>query len=77
MADGLGFWRPGDVVLRREMLHGRPWLENPVYIVEDREDLLVSFIPEGAPFTYPPGTWPTPNGRQPWYPKLCWEGQVS
>jgi hypothetical protein len=68
-------WSEGQVVLRREVLNdGRAWLEVPVIVVRDDEELLASFIAEGAPFRFPPGAWPTPNGRHPWHGKSRWLG---
>ncbi|MDH3601860.1 MAG: DUF402 domain-containing protein, partial [Candidatus Tectomicrobia bacterium] len=31
-------------------------------------------LPEGAPFGFPEGDWPTPDGRHPWHGKRAWEG---
>jgi hypothetical protein len=31
-------WGPGDVIVRREVWQGRPWLANPLYVVEDTAD---------------------------------------
>ena len=53
-------WNPGDVVVRREVLNdGRAWAETAVIVVADARGLLVTYIPEGAPFRFPPGDWPT------------------
>jgi len=41
-------WGVGDWIVRREVWRGRPWLGTIVRIVEDRHDLLVSYLPEGA-----------------------------
>lgn len=54
-------------------MFGRPWLVVPVYVVDD-DELLVTYIPEGAPFGFPAGSWPTPDGRHPWHVKRAWEG---
>ena len=35
-------WRPDTVVVRREVWRGRPWLANPLYVVEDSEGLLAT-----------------------------------
>lgn len=67
-------WSPGDVVARREILQGRPWLVSAVRIVQDRPELLVSYLPEGAPFVFPEADWPTPSGRHPWHGRGGWEG---
>lgn len=67
-------WDRGDVILRREIVFGQPWLVVPVIVVLDAADLLVTYIPEGAPFGFPPGSWPTPDGRHPWHGRHAWEG---
>jgi hypothetical protein len=68
-------WSNGDVVKRREVLNdGRCWLEVPVRVVSDDEELLATYVPRGAPFTLPPGPWPTATGLHPWHGKLAWEG---
>jgi hypothetical protein len=68
-------WRRGDVVLRREVLNdGRAWCVVPVRVVEDRPDLLVTYLPAGAPFEFPPGDWPTADGRHPWHGRTGWAG---
>jgi hypothetical protein len=47
-------WSEGDVVVRREVLDdGRCWLEVPVVVVRDEPGLLATYLPEGAPFTFP------------------------
>jgi len=73
--EGSGYWTPGEVIVRREVLNdGRVWLEIAVIVVEDRPDLLVSYIPEGAPLRFPQGDWPTANGLHPWHGKERWRG---
>ena len=68
-------WAEGKVILRREVLNdGRAWLEVPVVVVRDDPTLLASYIPEGTPFHFPDGDWPTANGRHPWHGRLRWEG---
>jgi hypothetical protein len=75
MATESGYWTPGNVLLRREVLNdGRVWLEFAVITVEDMPDLLVSYIPEGAPFRFPEGDWPTENRLHPWHGKERWHG---
>jgi hypothetical protein len=68
-------WSEGETILRREVLNdGRPWVETPVVVVRDEPELLASYIPTGAPFHFPEGDWPTPNGRHPWHGRTGWEG---
>jgi Protein of unknown function (DUF402) len=62
-------------VLRREVLNdGRSWAEVPVIVVRDEPDLLAAYIATGAPFRFPPGSWPSPNGLHPWAGKKHWHG---
>jgi hypothetical protein len=65
-------WGPGDWIVRREIWRGRPWLGTLVHVVEDRPDLLVTYLPTGAPFAFPDGEWP--GGRHPWHGRGGWEG---
>lgn len=68
-------WRAGEVILRRQVLNdGRSWLELPVIVVRDEPELLVTYLAEGAPLRFPPGDWPTPDGRHPWSGKDRWHG---
>jgi hypothetical protein len=63
-------WREGHVVLRREVRNdGWAWLEVPVVVVRDEPDLLVTYLPEGAPFTFPPGP-----EVHPWSNRSGWRG---
>ena len=65
-------WEPGAAVVRREIWRGRPWLGTVVLVVEDRPDLLVTYLPPGAAFAFPDGPWP--GGRHPWHGRGGWEG---
>ncbi|MGH7763113.1 MAG: DUF402 domain-containing protein [Candidatus Dormibacteraceae bacterium] len=67
-------WRSGDVIVRREIVNGRPWLGHPQIVVRDSDQLLAVYTPEGARFAFPPGRWPTPTGLHPWHGKGGWEG---
>jgi hypothetical protein len=68
-------WTAGQIVIRREVLNdGRAWLEVPVIVVHDDDQLLATFIAEGAPFRFPPGPWPAAHGRHPWHGKQRWHG---
>ncbi len=65
-------WRPGQVIVRREVWHGRVWSGVPVIVVEDLPDRLALYLPEGAPFGFPDGRWP--GGRHPWHGREAWHG---
>jgi hypothetical protein len=68
-------WATGDVILRREVVNdGRAWLEFPVIVVLDHDELLASYVAGGTPLRYPPGPWPTADGLHPWQPKERWFG---
>ena len=63
-------WQAGEVVVRREVRNeGWAWLEVPVVVVGDEPDLLATYIPPGAPFTFPPGP-----DVDPWAHRERWEG---
>jgi hypothetical protein len=61
-------WSPGEVVVRREVGYGRPWLACPVFVVQDTADLLATYLPEKAPFGY------LPESDHPMYPQREWLG---
>jgi hypothetical protein len=68
-------WSHGQLITRREVLNdGRSWMQVPVRVVLDDDELLATYIARGAPFTFPPGDWPTGNGLHPWHGKAAWEG---
>jgi hypothetical protein len=65
-------WRPGEVIVRREVWHGRPWAGSTARVVQDGPELLVTYTPEGTPFEFPDGDWP--GGRHPWHGRAAWTG---
>jgi uncharacterized protein DUF402 len=68
-------WAEGELVVRREVLNdGRCWLQLPVRVVRDDEDLLATYIFSGAEFTFPPGPWPIAGGAHPWAGRRAWRG---
>jgi hypothetical protein len=67
-------WAYGDVIVHREIAWGRPWLGLPEVVVEDTDDLLMTYIAPAAPFGFTPGPWPTANGLHPWQPNREWKG---
>lgn len=69
-------WTPGEVIVRREILHDRVWSGLPMYVVADDPNLLALYLPTGAPLGFVHGDWPTPNSRHPWDqgPDTRWQG---
>jgi hypothetical protein len=63
-------WEPGTTVVRREVLHGRPWLECPVTVVADTGRELAVLLEPGAPFTF----HDHPFGAHPWTGRSAWGG---
>ena len=61
-------WEYGDVVVTWDVIDGKPWVAVPQYVVDDTADLLVTYLPEGAPFGY------LPDSDHPWYPQPAWQG---
>ena len=46
-------WEQGEQIVRREVWRGRPWLlATVVVVVEDAPELLVTYLPEEAPFAF-------------------------
>src|SRR5256885_16203175 len=63
-------WQAGETIVRREVRNdGWAWLEVPVVVVQDESDLLATYIPHGAPFTFPPG-----SDIHPWSGRRAWQG---
>jgi hypothetical protein len=68
-------WQPGVSVVRQEVLNdGRVWLRFPVVVVRDDADLLATYVPEGTPFEFPEGDWPSADGLHPWHGRREWQG---
>ena len=64
-------WEHGQQIVRREVWRGRPWMCTVVVVVDDAPDLLATYLPEGAPFSFPPSA----DGRpHPWLGKERWQG---
>ncbi|SDP56138.1 DUF402 domain-containing protein [Lentzea jiangxiensis] len=56
---------PGEVVVRREVLHGKVWSEMPTRVVVDEPGLFAVFVEPGTKLTYPshhhPHPWDKPD----------------
>ncbi|MFG3013369.1 DUF402 domain-containing protein [Streptomyces cinerochromogenes] len=55
---------PGQVIVRRELLDGKPWITYPVRVVEDSDELLAVYLAQGTPMTF--GSGPFSWGPHPW-----------
>ena len=64
-------WRPGEVIVRRDVWRGRPWVGVAGIVVRDEPDLLATYVPEGAEIAVAGGDWPIVH---PWSPRRAWEG---
>lgn len=49
-------WSFGETVVRRELLHGHPWIGFSTYVVEDTDQLLAVYLAEGSRLGFP--DWP-------------------
>src|SRR5690348_8703806 len=58
-------WSLGEVVVRREWLHGHPWVGFATYVVEDSDDLLAVYLAEGSQLAFP--DWPFDQWVHPWF----------
>ena len=65
--------RSGEVITRREVLHGATWLEHPVTVVADNGDVLAVRLDPGSRFTFFPEH---PFGPHPWRAHEAWGGSV-
>jgi hypothetical protein len=62
----------GSAVLRREVLHGRPWMEQPVTVVHDGSGCLAVVLEPGSPFRF----FEHPFGPHPWSRFPAWSGST-
>ena len=65
-------WRPGEVIVRREVWRGSPYAAIPVVVVRDEPGLLAVYIPEGTPFAFDDGELPW--APHPWRRYGRWQG---
>lgn len=66
MTDGRHF-EYGEQILARQVRYGKCWLEAPVRVLRDDDELLVTYLFEGSPFV-------TPDPDFPWgpHPRLAY-----
>ncbi|MGH3478431.1 MAG: DUF402 domain-containing protein [Nocardioidaceae bacterium] len=60
----ISLWAPGERVVRREFLHGQPWIGFTTYVVKDAADLLAVYLPSGSELAFP--DWPFDRWEHPW-----------
>ena len=58
--------------MRRDVWRGRPWVGWAGIVVEDGDDLLALYMPEGGELAIAPGEFP--GGAHPWSGKGRWSG---
>jgi Protein of unknown function (DUF402) len=61
-------FRPGAEITRREVLHGRLWLDHPVTVVADDGDVLAVLLEPGSRFRF----HEHPFGPHPWSAYDAW-----
>jgi hypothetical protein len=61
-------YRPGTEITRREVLHGRLWMEHPVTVVADDGEVLAVLLEPGSPFRF----HEHPFGPHPWAAHHAW-----
>lgn len=64
-------WQPGDAIVRREVWRGRPVAAWGGRVVQDTDDLLVLYMPEGAPIEFVDDYFGAPH---PWSGRNRWQG---
>ena len=67
-------WRPGSVIVERQVWHGRVVAAFPSVVIESGDDRLVTYVAPGAEFGFVEGAYPGPDGRHPWYGRRGWAG---
>lgn len=63
-------YRPGTEITRREVLHGRVWMDSPVTVVADDGEVLAVLLEPGSPFRF----HEHPFGTHPWAAYDAWGG---
>ena len=63
---------PGEVISRREVLHGDLWLSHPVTVVSDDGEVLATRLDPGSSFTFPDH----PFGPHPWGAHEAWGSAI-
>jgi len=64
-------WQPGDAIVRREIWRGRPTGAWGGYVLEDTDEQIVLYLPEGAPLAFTQDFFGAPH---PWSRRDRWVG---
>lgn len=64
-------WQPGETIVRREVWRGRPYGAWAGIVVQDDDELLALYMPEGSPLAFEPDFFGAPH---PWAGKDRWTG---
>jgi hypothetical protein len=65
-------WAEGEIIVRREVWRGSPWMAVSVIVVADERELLATYLPHGAEFAFPAGDHGL--GPHPWLGRDAWQG---
>ena len=65
-------WSEGEIVVRREVWRGSPWMAVSIIVVADEPELLATYLPPGAEFVFPKGDHGL--GPHPWHGRGGWQG---
>jgi Protein of unknown function (DUF402) len=65
-------FRYGEIAIVRQVRARRCWLEVPVRVIRDDGAVLITYVPSGAPFTFPDADFPW--GEHPWRDRGAWVG---
>ena len=67
-------WRSGDVIVERQVWHGRVVAGIATIVIERSPERLVTYVAPGAEFGFVDGAYPGPGGRHPWHGRPGWSG---
>ena len=67
-------WDVGTPVVRREVLHGHPWVAFTTQVVRDDDDLLAVYLAPGSELAF--ADWPFDRWEHPWQTRgfSAWRG---
>jgi hypothetical protein len=65
-------WSEGEIIVRRKVWRGSPWMAVSLIVVADEPELLATYLPPGAQFVFPAGDHGL--GPHPWHGRGGWQG---